>query len=45
MINVLKKSWKKMTPAAHDHALRLPFGPHEKSLVERALASKQDESA
>ena len=38
MINALQKSWRKMTPAAREHALRLPFGPHEKPLVERALA-------
>ncbi|HEY2951087.1 MAG TPA: DUF4202 domain-containing protein [Verrucomicrobiae bacterium] len=45
MINALQKSWRKMTPAAHEHALRLPYGPHEKSLVERALAPKHNTSA
>lgn len=39
MVNALRKSWQKMTPAAHDHALRLPFGSREKSLIERALGS------
>jgi hypothetical protein len=39
MINALKKSWKKMTPAAHVEALRLHFGPREKALIETALAS------
>lgn len=39
MINALRKSWKKMTPAAHNHALKLAFGPHERSLIERALAA------
>ncbi len=39
MINALQKSWKKMTPAAQAHAVRLPFAPREKSLVERALAA------
>ena len=37
MINALQKSWKKMTPAAHAEALKLSFGPHEKSLLDRAL--------
>lgn len=38
MINALKKSWKKMTPAAHIEALKLKYGAHEQSLIERALA-------
>jgi len=38
IINALRKSWKKMTPAARAEALRLPFGPREKSLLEQALA-------
>jgi hypothetical protein len=38
MINALRKSWKKMTPAARDRALKLPYGPKEKSLIDRALA-------
>lgn len=38
MINALRKSWKKMTSAAHAEALKLNFGPRERSLVERALA-------
>jgi hypothetical protein len=38
MINALQKSWKKMTPVAHAAALRLNYGPREKSLIERALA-------
>lgn len=37
MINALQKSWKKMTAAAHAEALKLPLGPREKELVERAL--------
>lgn len=37
MINALQKSWKKMTPAAQAEALKLPLGPREKELVERAL--------
>jgi hypothetical protein len=38
MINALKKSWKKMTPAAHAEALELKFGEREKNLIARALA-------
>jgi len=39
MINALQKSWKKMTPAAREQAMKLSFGPKEKSLLEWALAS------
>jgi uncharacterized protein DUF4202 len=38
MINALQKTWKKMTPAAHEQALRLSYQPREKALLERALA-------
>jgi Domain of unknown function (DUF4202) len=38
MINALQKTWKKMTPAAHEHALRLQYTPREKALLDRALA-------
>jgi hypothetical protein len=38
MINAIQKTWKKMTPAAQQHALALPFGAGEKQLIERALA-------
>ena len=41
MINALQKSWQKMTPAAHAHALQLPYGTKEKGLIERALAGKR----
>ena len=37
MINALRKSWQKMTPAAHAEALKLPYGPRELSLIEQAL--------
>jgi len=40
MINALQKSWNKMTPAAREHAMKLNFGPKEKSLLERALAGR-----
>lgn len=37
MITALQKSWKKMTPAAHAEALKLPFSAREKDLIDRAL--------
>ncbi len=37
MINALQKSWQKMTAAARAEALKLEFGPREKSLLQRAL--------
>ena len=37
MINALRKSWKKMTPAARARAMQLNSGPRVKSLIERAL--------
>ena len=37
VINALQKSWKKMTPAGHAHALKLSFSSREKALVDRAL--------
>jgi hypothetical protein len=38
MINALQKSWKKMTPTAHAEALKLDYGPRERTLIEKALA-------
>ena len=37
MINALRKSWKKMTPAARERAMQLNSGPRVKSLIGRAL--------
>lgn len=39
LVNALQKSWKKMTPAARAEALKLRYGPREKSLLDRALAA------
>ena len=39
MVSVLRKSWNKMTPAGREHALKLRFGPRERGLLEKALAS------
>lgn len=38
MINALKKSWKKMTPAAQTYARGLVYDPLEKELLAKALA-------
>lgn len=40
VINALQKAWKKMTPAAHEHALHLEYGHRERELIERALRPK-----
>ena len=36
-INALQKSWAKMTEAARAEALKMEFGPREKTLLQRAL--------
>jgi hypothetical protein len=41
MITALQKAWKKMTPAARVLAAALPYRPHERALLDAALA-KQD---
>ena len=41
VINALQKSWTKMTPNARTAALRLPFSPTQRELLERALATNQ----
>ena len=38
MIGILQKTWKKMSNAARDHALSLPFTETERRLIEKALA-------
>jgi hypothetical protein len=37
IINAVQKTWRKMTPAAHERALALPLGTEEKRLIQRAL--------
>ncbi|HEX3716519.1 MAG TPA: DUF4202 domain-containing protein [Verrucomicrobiae bacterium] len=37
ILNAVRKTWQKMTPAARDRALALPLGEKEKSLIVRAL--------
>jgi len=38
MVDILRKSWGKMSPAARDQALRLDYGAAERALVQKALA-------
>jgi hypothetical protein len=40
VINALRKSWQKMTPAGQDHALKLYYGARERELLERALGER-----
>ncbi|PYL01834.1 MAG: DUF4202 domain-containing protein [Verrucomicrobia bacterium] len=37
IVNALQKSWKKMTPAAREQAMKLNYGSREQALIERAL--------
>ena len=39
MINALRKSWNKMTEPARAEALKLNYGPRERTLIEKALQS------
>lgn len=39
MVSILRKTWKKMSPAARGHALALPYSEETKKLLEEALAS------
>lgn len=38
IINAIRKTWKKMSPAGHAEALKLDFPPDQKSLIDKALA-------
>jgi hypothetical protein len=40
LINALRKSWEKMTPAGRAEALKLPLGPREKALLQKALGTE-----
>jgi hypothetical protein len=37
MVNAVQKTWKKMTPTAQAHALKLSFNQQEQALIEKAL--------
>ena len=43
MVNVLRKTWKKMTEAGHAFALALEFSPEAGRLVKKALDSESEE--
>ena len=43
VINALRKSWMKMTPAARQAALALNYGPVEKALLDQALVEASSE--
>ena len=40
MLGILRRTWSKMSPAAHDEALRLPLADGPRLLVEQALAGE-----
>jgi hypothetical protein len=37
LIDILQKTWRKMSAKGHEEALRLPLSPAVKELVQRAL--------
>jgi hypothetical protein len=39
LIDVVRKTWKKMSPAGHEAALALPLSPESRALVEKALSA------
>lgn len=39
MLDILRKTWKKMSPAAQQLALELTFAPDERALISEALAN------
>lgn len=38
IVDIVRKTWKKMSPAGHEAALKLELPPEARALVERALA-------
>jgi hypothetical protein len=40
LIDILQKTWRKMSPRAHAAALSLPFAPEDRALIDRALAGE-----
>ena len=41
MIEIIRKTWGKMSPRGRDAALKLPLGPSQRALVEQALGQKR----
>jgi hypothetical protein len=44
VISIVQKTWRKMSPRAHELALGLPFAPETLALVSRALSEAAAES-
>ena len=44
IINALRKSWQKMTPAGQAHSLNLAYGEKEKALIEKALHDNEQKT-
>jgi len=40
MVEIIRKTWAKMSPRGRDAALKLPLPPPQRALVERALAKR-----
>jgi hypothetical protein len=40
MIEILRKTWKKMSPSGHQHALTLPFSKTEQELIQEAIGTE-----
>jgi len=38
LIDIVRKTWKKMSPRGHQAALQLPLSPESKRIIEQALA-------
>lgn len=45
MIDILQKTWKKMSPQARDLALELELATDDRALIERALADSEPDGA
>ena len=43
MVSILRKTWRKMSPAAREHALKLSFSEREMELIGRALEPVPEE--
>lgn len=44
MVGILRKTWKKMSPAARAEALKLEYSDREQAVLERALAPEDGEN-
>ncbi|MBV8223730.1 MAG: DUF4202 family protein, partial [Verrucomicrobia bacterium] len=39
MVSIVQKTWKKMSPVARDHALKLQYSETEKRRIKEALSA------